>query len=251
MHAFVLYAGPALFGSGKMPHNRFYCPEDLKKEKKLSLSSEEAKHAQVFRLQKGDLCEVVNGKGTLGKAKILALEKRECKVQILSTEEKIKTSSFFLIVGNLKPTKLDLIVRMATEIGVDHFFFFDAFFSEKKGLSISQTSRLRQIAISALKQSGGFFLPQISYCTSLEKVPIFPGYSYFYADPFSCPKVTVKPQNIACIIGPEKGFSQKERSYLDEKLKAISLLLSPKVLRTETAAVVIAYFFCGYTLDGK
>ncbi len=227
-----------------MPHNRFYHPTPFVENQKVVLSLEESKHVRVFRLEKGERCEIVNGQGGLASAEILSPEKKEVEIQILSVTKEVKKNSFLLFVGNMKPAKLDLIVRMGTEIGVDRFFFYDGDFSEKKGLSSSQKERLTQITIAALKQSGRLFLPEVFHLSSLKTISFSSEYTYFYADLNSSSILSKKPVKSACIIGPEKGFSEKEKLFLQNTANMSPISLSSQILRAETASIVASSFFC-------
>ncbi len=48
-------------------------------------------------------------------------------------------------------------------------------------------------------------------------------------------------QNYSIFIGPEGGFSPREIEFLSEK-KAQKIMLGDRILRTETAGVVVGFF---------
>jgi len=145
-----------------LPHNRLFHPESFAKERTFQLDIEEAKHAKVFRLQKEELCELVNGKGEIATVKVLS-SKDPFTVEVVEFVSKKEPPSFTLAMASVKLAKLELIIQKGCELGVSHFQIFDGELSEKKGLSSSQLHRLQAINISALKQSGRLFLPAISF----------------------------------------------------------------------------------------
>lgn len=224
-----------------MPQNRFYYPEPLLPHQKIFFSEKESRHIQVFRLRKGDPCEIVNGKQELAQA-ILLNDKIPRQAEILSVQRKNPPPSLILALGNMKASKLEWIFEKGCELGVTSFFLFEAQNSEKKELSPQQEKRLKHLLIAALKQCGRWMLPSFSYYPCLSSLPIFSPATVWYGEgslpmSFDFPSLS---QGAVCLIGPEKGFTSEEIHYLKTQREAKPLCLSLQTLRAETAAITAA-----------
>lgn len=218
--------------------DRFFLPQIFQKEIVL-LEKEEQKHAKVLKIQKGDIITLVNGKNQLAKAKVVELNKQALHVAIVSIEEgPFSRCTNTLASALIKQSRLETLVEKAVEIGIDRLLFFVADKSEKTGLN---HERLNRIAISALKQSGRWTLPTIEKIASMGEV-FSEDQTVFYGE-INCKKTIEKRSDKACfLIGPEKGWSKKEREILQKKAFAIEL--SQNVLRAETAGIIAAHLLC-------
>lgn len=220
-----------------MPHNRFYSPTELFLHEKITLTEREHQHAKVLRIHPQEEVEIVNGKGALAKGNVLEILKDKTQIEIFSSEKKERLSpSISLILPMMRLSKLEWIFEKGTEIGADRFILYTADFSEVKELSSSKEERLHFLMVSAMKQSGRLYLPSLEIVPSLEKLKMKEG-AFFYGDPRAKNSLLLsKEERLNFITGPEKGFSEKELSFLKEKGEGT--LLSPHVLRAETAPLV-------------
>lgn len=218
--------------------DRFFLPQIFQKEIVL-LEKEEQKHAKVLKIQKGDIITLVNGKNQLAKAKVVEINKQALHAAIISIEERsFSKYTNTLALALIKQSRLETLVEKAVEIGIDRLLFFVADKSEKTGLN---HERLNRIAISALKQSGRWTLPTIEKIASMDEV-FSEDQTVFYGE-IKCKKSIQKRNDKACfLIGPEKGWSKKEREILQKK--AFPVELSQNVLRAETAGIIAAHLLC-------
>lgn len=222
-----------------MPAERFFIDASL--EGHLILEGPEHHHlAHVMRVRVGETVELVNGKGALASAKLIAVTKKGSELEVLSAKvEPLPAPALVLAIAFLRPAKLELIVEKCTELGAGAFYFYPAAHSEKTDLSEHQQERLRYVAVSAMKQCGRLDLPEIKIVGKLEKIFDFEG-PHFFGDPGA--KESWKPSSRAIFItGPEKGFSEKEMTLLNQKAKGV--LLHKNVLRAETAPIAAACAF--------
>ncbi|MEM8629346.1 MAG: RsmE family RNA methyltransferase [Chlamydiota bacterium] len=216
---------------------RFYLRCDFAKTT-YQIEGSEMRHAKVLRLQEGALITLLNGEGSSALAQVRAEDKMSFKVEILSVTRTIPSPNrSALALGLLKQAGLDLVTEKAVEIGINHLHFFRGERSEKKNLSFS---RLERIAVSAMKQSGGLFLPKIALYPSIEAVPR-EYTSLYYGSLAIQPRVEAQDESSLFYVGPEKGFSEKEHAFL-HKIKARAISLSARTLRAETAGILAAYF---------
>lgn len=218
-----------------MPAERFYI--DAEFSGTLSLKGSEHHHlAHVMRIQAGEEVELVNGRGTLAKAKVIAVSKHDTTLAIFSTVQVPQSASYFtLAIPFMRPAKLELVVEKCTELGADAFWLYPAHHSEKREISSHQLERLTHIAISSMKQCGRLDLPMIKILIHFKD--LFAAPSLFFGD--------IRPTAKKCpsswekgifITGPEKGFSAEELGLLDQR--ATGIRLHRNILRAETAPIV-------------
>ncbi|MDN3504065.1 MAG: RsmE family RNA methyltransferase [Rhabdochlamydiaceae bacterium] len=217
-----------------MPHMRFYTSEPLKVCATVAISGEEAIHIRrVMRAQVGTKIELVNGKGVLGFGAVTYIDKREVQVEIESTESETKHEKWITLYQAMpKFTHLQIIVEKCTELGVDEIVLFESSLSEKKELSKNQRERLSHLSISALKQCGRLTLPIIRE----GKLHEAKGPNLYFGEIGGSTKISSSA--IATFInGPEAGFDKKDFEKMNS-LDAQGIVLSPNILRTETAAII-------------
>ena len=142
------------------------------------IDNEEHRHlTKVLRAKEGDFVQLINGRGTLAKGRLISVEKAKSHVlieSIIENETTNGTSRRKSILAQAFPklNKLDFIVEKGTELGIDTFYLFTGEKSEKKSLSESGLKRLKKIAISAMKQSKRLFLPKIEVFNSAHEIPV-------------------------------------------------------------------------------
>ncbi len=219
---------------------------------------------RVLRLKKGDAFTALNPEG--GQIELLICEASRDFVRakalgpVLSVEVEAKTSSFRQALPHLlllqawpKGQKADRILRQAVELGVRDCIFFSSDHSQvrlQEGEVERRKERLMRIAKEALQQSGALHLCNVhiektfsaalarrkelsrncQYQTSfiMHQDALAENALHRYLDNV--------PDSVALAIGPEGGFSAREYSDA-EKEGFIPILLTPTVLRVETAAI--------------
>lgn len=229
-----------------MPADRFFV--DLPLQNTLTLEDEEFHHlTKVMRIRIGETVELVNGKGELAEAELIALEKKSCTLKIVSHKEvSPPEQTVILALALTRPSSLEWALEKGTELGATEFWLFPGDQSEKKELSSSQLQRLETILINALKQCGRLYLPTMVLKPALKKWEIPVG-SLFFGD--VSPKVPVLKgpfsKTVFFFIGPEKGFSPSETQILKDKFQASPISLHENILRAETAAIAALSQFYG------
>lgn len=209
----------------------------------LTLSEEESKHAiKVMRFNVGDHVQLLDGKGSKAVAEISLANQKRTEVEIIKVDKIAERSSSKLTIA-IAPTKninrIEWFIEKCTEIGIDRIALILCHQSERK---IVKTERLRKIMISAMKQSGQLFLPELSELTEV-KSWISNNKNGFIAHCEDIHKTErlsslMKPnQDLTILIGPEGDFTPSEVNFaLENDFKPISL--GSSILRTETAGVV-------------
>lgn len=227
-----------------MPHYRFFVDMPLQERQVLIIGGNEYHHMiHVMRLKQGEELEIVNGCGYLATAILTDIGKEEadCLVKDLVYMEK-PPRPFIIAQALLKPTSLDWVIEKNTELGASALWLFPAFHSEKTQVSKNQLERLQKQTLSALKQCGRLYLPEIHLFPSLAEVLSQEGLELFYGDlsPASIPfqkMVRNEHKTTLFAIGPEQGFHKEEVSLL-ESHGAKGISLHQNILRAETASIV-------------
>lgn len=222
-----------------MPQNRYYSPQPFATCSEVLLKNDELHYLRsVMRTRVGEEIELINGKGGLAHGVVKTLTDKEAKVALTDvTVEAPFAFSLTLALAFLKPAHFEYAVEKATEVGVSRFLLFPGQLSEKRAISEQYLKRLETITLSATKQCGRLFLPEIVVKEKL--VDCLQGEGLIFGDLESSePLSTLTPtQSTTLVIGPESGFTEAERKLLIEK-GAKGRLLHPNTLRAETAAIV-------------
>lgn len=226
-----------------MPAYRFYKKEAFKTHQTLLLEEDEFHHLKnVMRHKEGDIIEIVNGMGGLAFAKITEIKKQHAIVTVTKAEFFIKKYDIILLQAMPKIHKLDLIIEKGTELGMSELHLFKGEKSAQK-LIEEKLTRLKLKAISALKQSGRYYLPQIKMIPHIKEwKPSFR--NAYYGDLHAKASFFLEKMSSALISsplyfcsGPEAGFSENETALLKQQ-NFKGILLHTNILRAETASLV-------------
>ncbi len=217
---------------------------------KAFLDAEETRHCKVLRKNEGDCIQVLNGKGLLMDCVISRLKKDSTELDIINQTHfpRPRTYYFHLYISPTKQNeRMEWMLEKAIEAGLDEITFIETAHSEKSRINMG---RLEKIAISAIKQSGQYYLPVIHPMTTLDQVHIDGNTLIAHCgDGIKASLMEtvypIKDQSmISVLIGPEGDFSEDEvATILQKGAKAVSLGNSR--LRTETAAL-----YCAIMLNG-
>jgi 16S rRNA (uracil1498-N3)-methyltransferase len=220
------------------------------------IEKEEFYHLRkVLRKKEGDEIKVLNGNGIeiTGIIKKIHKDFAEFKPEKIIKKEK-PVFSLNINIAFLPSDKLNFIIQKLTEIGVSKINIFPSIRSKINKITnniMNKEEKLRKVAISAIKQSGNLFLPQITITDKFDKIlkqnhnyKILLSQSADYlikSDMFKCENNF----SISLSIGAEGGFTLKETEMF-EKNGFIKVKINENTLRAETAAIggalLIKYF---------
>lgn len=224
---------------------RIYVNEVLAVGKTICLPKEPSSHLlKVLRCVVGDACHLFNGEGSEYHARISCIEK-SLAVVCIDTEfsvERENTTHIHLFHGIARGEKMDWIIQKATEMGVNELtpiytqknvVKFDADRSEKK------QRHWQQIIIHSSEQCGRNRLMTLHAPMAFAKAiqQPFEGLSLLCEPSWPERKSMHEHQSIRLFIGGESGFSSEELC-LAQAQGFESFSLGPRILRTETAAIV-------------
>lgn len=230
-------------------YRSFLFPKAILKDDVILLDDRESHHlARVFRAKAGETIEVLDGKGTHYAGEIQSVSSKAVRVQVKSVK-KVSTTRprVQLLQSESRAKTMDIVLRMATEIGVATV---QPVFTERgEHLQRNYDKRLLTM-IEACKQCGLSHLPKLyqpchlqewlqsnvqtsktlRLVASLEKESR-PLLSVLEALPHALEEVVVA-------VGPVGDFTDAEYGLL-RKNGFEAVQLSANVLRVETAAAYI------------
>lgn len=223
---------------------RLFIPHDLAAGAELALDQGQSHYlASVMRLSVGDAVLLFNGRDGEWRASVNAITKRAVAVR---AEELARPQAMGpdldLIVALVKRGRVETIVEKAAELGARRVRLA---LTERTQSDHTRIDRLSAIALEAAEQTGRLDVPVIEAPAKLETMiggwdaarrllfcdeagdaaPILQALKSAPAGPW------------AILIGPEGGFSPKERGGLRELPYAMPVSLGPRILRADTAAI--------------
>jgi len=198
---------------------------------------------KVLRLGPGAAIRLFDGAGTEIEATIEAVDNSSVKV-VLGSRRRIPAPActITLLQCLARGERLDLVVQKTTELGVARIVPVQSERAVMKPTA-HQHRRWQTIAEEAARQSGRADVPQVLECVgfgaALElAIPQarFVLWEREHGKSLSQALAT-GPRDVALLVGPEGGFTPKE---FDSATRAnyLPVSLGPRILRTETAAIV-------------
>lgn len=201
--------------------------------------------ARVLRMQEGQSVILFDGSGYEYTATIIELTKKKVAVKIDETQFKDIESPLNLHLGQVisRGDKMEFTIQKSVELGVNTI---TPLLSERCGVKLDEKrfekklGQWQKIAIAACEQCGRNVIPEIRPVIQLEqwcaeetdalKLNLHPRAKY------SINTLPEPVQDVRLLIGPEGGLSEEEIT-MTEKYLFDEILLGPRVLRTETAAL--------------
>lgn len=217
----------------------------------VQLSEEARRHASVLRLEPGDVLRLFDGAGTEADARVVRCDKRvlECEVD---APQRLPAPAcrLQLVVCVPKAAKLELIVRMCTELGL---YALHLAVSERSVPKLSAESpkldRLKRIALEACAQCERGFAPVLTgpqpLGACLAAAPSGAArYAFVERSAKSALPFGALPAEVWAVVGPEGGFAPLELQQLTAA-GYTGVSLGSSILRVETACVAA----CALLLD--
>lgn len=238
---------------------RFFLPEHELSDSFLVLTGENAAHAKVLRLKRGDEVTVCDGCGTDYRCTVSDISSGQvCLVvheRARSEAEPLVRCSVYMAFS--KSDKLEHVIQKATELGAAEIVAFPSARCvsrpDVKSLA-SKLARWQKIAASAAAQCGRGCIPQVlaldSFGQALTRaaecdLALFP-YENEQHLSLRAALSDKNCQTVSIVTGPEGGFEPDE-VRLAAQLGFQICTLGPRILRCETAplcaltAVLYAY----------
>ena len=218
---------------------RLFFKEKIVNSKSIALDSEKTHYLKrVMRKKNGDKITIFNGK-------------EQWEVELNLTEYTVKPEKktgilgfvpdIYLYFSLLKNKQTNYLIEKVCELGVKKIIPLKTEFSENFNPNLC---RLKKVAIEAVEQSNGIFVPEIEKLSSLKEV--LKNWNkerkVFFCDEDrkgkKISKISLsKKDKVAIFIGPVGGWSLRDKQ-LFESIEVNKINLGKNILKADTAAIV-------------
>jgi 16S rRNA (uracil1498-N3)-methyltransferase len=201
-----------------------------------------------MRLSQGAEVALFNGSDGEWTAEVAEAGKRGgvlvCREQAAA---QMMPPDLWLIFAPIKKARTDFIVEKAAEMGAARIMPVQTDFTNAERI---RQDRLQAHAIEAAEQCGGTYVPPVDDLQKLDRLLadwpedrrlIFCDESLVGAR--AALKAAPEGDKWAILIGPEGGFSEKERARIQALPFSTAISLGPRILRADTAAVAALTLF--------
>jgi 16S rRNA (uracil1498-N3)-methyltransferase len=233
---------------------RFFIPSRQFEENTVILQGDDAHHLlKVLRKKAGDEFTVLNGKGREFLARIKEIGPDSVIAELVEEitapgESKVQIN---LVQSLPKADKFEWIIQKNTEIGVSRF---QPVISERSAIkldpvaAVKKGERWNKIIKEAAEQSGRKVIPELETVREWSKALPTLGRGLVLIPWEGESRYSLKqaleesgdfPETVTIIIGPEGGFSLNEVDQARE-IGAVPVTLGTRILRTETAGLVVS-----------
>jgi 16S rRNA (uracil1498-N3)-methyltransferase len=230
-----------------MSNPRIYQASIFSLHETVKLSEDAFGHLiRVLRLKAGDIVTFFNGNETAQyQAKLVDVTKKQASAEVLLKEEVNNESPLNIHLGQgiSRGDRMDFTLQKSVELGVNTI---TPLFTERCGVKLNaerlekKRQQWQKIVISACEQSGRCIVPTVvepmlladwlKQETSALKINLHPKAQH------SIMSLPMENTRIRLLIGPEGGLTDDEIGQANE-VNFQDVLLGPRVLRTETAAL--------------
>jgi len=235
--------------------SNFFINNNQIKENKIIISGQDVNHIKkVLRKKVGDIITISNGKNKEYKCEINKIMDEYIETCIL--EEIVINQKDNVIIdlyqGLPKGDKMELIIQKTTELGINKII---PVITKRVVVKLDDNSKIKKvqrwqrIAEEAAKQCKRIDIPKIDNVTYIkdlvENLEEYDIVLLAYEDEKHekirelITNIKQVSRKIAIIIGPEGGFEKEEIDYLLKNKKVKSISLGDRILRTETAGLVV------------
>lgn len=238
--------------------SKFFVKENQIENNNIKIIGEDVNHiANVLRMRKDDELQVCNqetGENYITKIVNVSRDCVECKIHQKVEETTESNVHITLFQGVPKFEKMELIIQKNTEIGIKNIvpvMMERTVVKLDEKVASKKLERWQKIAEIAAKQSMRDIIPNIGNIIKLKEIDLAEFDIVLVAyenEEHNMLKTELKKlkdnsllnkeYNIAIVIGPEGGISEKEIDILKEK-NGVFVSLGKRILRTETAGLVM------------
>lgn len=230
--------------------NRIYCHASLAAGRDVEITGEVCHYLHtVLRLKAGAHILLFNENDGEFAGEIIDLNKSQARVRLLHQERAAshKRTTITLYYAPIKNPNSSFYVQKATELGVDKIVPVITEYTVVRSVNVE---KLEIVAIEALEQS--MRLDRVKISSAMPLVQIVDKASQhdviLWCDEKADPKKDsllsyrdklTECKSVGVLIGPEGGFSLKEREYLGKLGNVKPVSLGMNILRAETAMIAV------------
>lgn len=196
----------------------------------------------VMRQSVGGHVLLFNGRDGEWRAEVVEAGKRGGMLACVEQTKPLQMPpDLWLCFAPIKKARTDFIVEKAAEMGAARIVPVQTEFTNSGRI---QRDRLQAHAVEAAEQCGGTFVPEVADLVRFDRLLqnwdagrqiMFCDEALAASRPSSLVAGAVGPW--AIFIGPEGGFSERERAKLKALDVSVAVSLGPRILRADTAAV--------------
>lgn len=225
---------------------RIFHTEPLVAYSEINLDASAYAHiVRVLRMKVGATFLLFDGSNRVFDARLIHIDKKVARARIGVGRSENRESPLHLHLGQVisRGEKMELTIQKSVELGVS---VITPLFSERCGVKLSgerlqkRFAQWQQIAIAACEQCGRNQVPTLepacdltTWCGNLTnelKLTFDP------AATTSLKTLSLVDPYIALLVGPEGGLTATEIA-ITAQYQFTTILLGPRILRTETAAL--------------
>lgn len=222
---------------------RLFVEHPLGEEQSVPLTREQAHYLfSVMRMADGTILSVFNGQNGEWDAQVVQSGKKNGVLLCLTQTKPLQMPpDVWLMFAPIRKERTSFIVEKATELGAARIMPVQTAYTNNADRI--RVDKLRAHALEAAEQCGGTYVPDVTDPQKLSKVLTGwdPSRKIMFCDETLLGEASALTQTgagpWAILIGPEGGFSDKEREHLRALSYAHPVSLGPRILRADTAAV--------------
>jgi 16S rRNA (uracil1498-N3)-methyltransferase len=223
---------------------RLFVTEPLAPGVRFAASAEQAHYlVSVMRLGEGGELLAFNGRDGEWRARLAAAGRRAATLEVVGLARPQSVGpDLDLVAALVKRTRLETIVEKAAELGARRVRLA---LTERTNVERARVDRLAAIAVEAAEQTGRLDVPAVEALQKLDAL-----LADWPADRplMFCDEAGDAPPALdalagrargpwGVLIGPEGGFSPRERGLIRGLPQAVPVSLGPRILRADTAAI--------------
>ncbi len=222
---------------------RLFVEHPLGEGQSVPLSREQAHYLfGVMRMDDGTVLSVINGQDGEWDAQVAQSSKKGGILQCMTQTKPLQMPpDVWLLFAPIRKERTTFIVEKATELGAAKIMPVQTTYTNNADRI--RVDKLRANALEATEQCGGTYVPEVCDLEKLSKVLAAwdPTRKLMFCDEAMVGQASAltaeKGGPWAILIGPEGGFTNKERDQLRALPYAHPVSLGPRILRADTAAV--------------
>ena len=226
---------------------RLFVPDKLASGVPILLNASQSHYlVSVMRQRVGSRILLFNGRDGGWLAELTEAGRKQ--VRLVCLEQKAaQTSSpdIWLIFVPVKRARLDFIAQKATELGAAKIWPVQ---SERGQITRLKDSRLEANIIEAAEQAERLDIPELGPFIPLDKLldQLEPDRWLIFCDEAEAGNpglsavqqmAKINREKAALLIGPEGGFTERERKKIKSRSKLLPITLGGRILRADTAAL--------------
>ncbi len=238
-------------------HRFFVNPTQITSQTVALLDDQARQIADVLRLRVGERIGVLDNAGWLYEVGLTAVSRKRVVGEILGKTAVVSepTTYITLFQSVLKRDKFEWVLQKGTEIGISRFVPVVTERSVAQNVKENKYDRWQRILTEAAEQAERGIVPELAEACSLTEALAAAqtadlalvawareaGEGNGRLSTLLTPLKQQPAPHIALFIGPEGGFSPAEIEQA-QQANVRPITLGPRILRTETAAMVAAAF---------